>query len=90
MNRLVTVPPDPRCDDCGEPVEIYRIEQSKVQGVPLGPWQCASCARENGQRVREYGLAHEAANMAQNSSFENICSDVDPKLAEAIHRAGRS
>jgi hypothetical protein len=78
------------CDDCGKPVERNRIERSANanNGIPIGPWQCQSCANENEAAFQLALIAHNHATAVQNNHFDTLCNEVDPRLAEAIRRAG--
>ncbi len=92
MTQLITVPPDPRCDECGNSVEQEQIERSARanNGIPLGPWLCKSCEGKNAVEFQHNITVHQHNMMLQNNSFDTLCNEVDPKLAEAIHRAGLS
>jgi hypothetical protein len=75
---------DPRCDDCGGPVEKDRVKWTR--GLPQGPFQCALCAAKTAAHVHAVAIARRHEIAAQNNYFDSICQEVDPKLAEAIHR----
>lgn len=85
--NVIVVPPDPRCDDCEGPVEEEQIRRSVRNGVAIGPWQCKRCQAETNTRFAERVADYVRQEAIQNNSFDTLCNEVDPKLAEAIHRA---
>jgi len=87
MSRLKTVPPEPQCDDCGNPVEESQIAKSVVNGIPLGPWQCKACEATTAVMTQAGIISMQHTQMLQDNGFDSICNEVDPALAEAIHRA---
>ena len=89
MALLQTLPPDAHCDNCGKSVELEQVQRSANanNGATLGPWLCVGCEVKNSAEIQRGMVGHEHDQMVQTSYFENICNEVDPKLAEAIHRA---
>lgn len=79
--------PTPRCDDCSAVVEESQLRKSVRNGVATGPWQCKKCETEVRVRFNEQVVEIQRQATAQNNYFASICSEADPKLAEAIHRA---
>lgn len=77
------------CDECGGPVSRERIERSKINGIPQGPFLCDGCEVMMDEQIQSSMLAREHEQMREASYFERICEEADPALAEAIHRATR-
>ena len=87
---MITVPPEPRCDDCDRIVEEEQIVRSARAngGIPMGPWLCVGCEVALRATAASQQLAHSHSTLVEQNSFDTICNEADPKLAEAIHRAG--
>lgn len=80
-----------KCDDCGKPVEPARIKSSvRPNGIPIGPWQCQSCSDKNDAAFEQALQERQHIKTVQSNQFDTLCNEVDPQLAEAIHRASRS
>lgn len=87
---MITVPPEPRCDECNRTVEEEQIARSARAngGTPIGPWLCVSCQTKIRTATGPKLLALSHSLMVTQNAFDSICNEADPKLAEAIHRAG--
>ena len=89
MKTIVAVP-EPRCDECKKPVEQQRIETSarNNNGIAIGPFLCQSCSDINDAVFEQALKARQHQQAVQHNAFDTLCSECDPELAEAIHRAG--
>jgi len=88
MTQRVSVP-DPRCDECPNRVEQKQIERSAraTNGVPVGPWLCTKCEAALAARFTRGMFAHQHNKLVESNSFDTLCNEVDPRLAEAVHKA---